>query len=496
MTFLISGSSLLLLPFFFVQIPPLQDYPNHLARIHILTQIHADAGLQEYYRVQWAPLPNLAMDLIVPIMALFVPLETAGRLFCAAVLLSTTPAVSALSFALHKKLSLWPIFTLLFAYNAIFAFGFLNYLLGLNLALGGTALWILLREKPARLTAPVFALVSIAIYFTHLYALGVYGLLLFGYELSTYRERRRGGSPADRETWAVGLSQFLLPAALFVAFSPTFRLNIGLAGTYVPWHKVQGVFGIFNNGHTAADMLSAIVVGTLLLAGAVLGKLTLHKHAATPCWLLLICFLITPEVLFGSGYASYRLPIAIAFFLVAASDWRVMPKIVSFSLVAVVAVLFVVRVSMTTQDWRASGHDMSQLRKAFEFLPEKSHILHFVVNEGSQDFLIKPPLQHLATLAVIQRSAFVPTLFADPGKQPVVIRDKYQGLAQGVVRDIVPKKRFLKALEDSDNPLHEKHLAGLDYTLLFAMKPLSFAIPSSFREVADGDKFTLYRIER
>ena len=124
-----------------------------------------------------------------------------------------------------------------------------------------------------------------------------------------------------------------------------------------------------------------------------------------------------------------------------------MPKIASFSLVAVVAVLFVVRVSMTTQDWRASGHDMSQLRKAFESLPEKSRITHFVVNEGSQDFLIKPPLQHLATLAVIQRSAFVPTLFADPGKQPVVIRDKYQGLAQEVVRDIIPQELFLKALD-------------------------------------------------
>ena len=49
---------------------------------------------------------------------------------------------------------------------------------------------------------------------------------------------------------------------------------------------------------------------------------------------------------------------------------------------------------------------------------------------------------------------------------------------------------------DRNNPLHERHLAGFDYTLLFAMKPLSFAIPSSFREVADGDKFTLYRIER
>ena len=137
MIFLIAGSSLLLLPFFFIQIPPLQDYPNHLARIHVLTQIQGSPALQEYYKVQWAPLPNLAMDLIVPFLALFVQLETAGRWFCVAVLLSTPPAVTALSYALHKKISLWPLFSMLFAYNSVFTFGFLNYLLGLNLALPG-----------------------------------------------------------------------------------------------------------------------------------------------------------------------------------------------------------------------------------------------------------------------------------------------------------------------------------------------------------------------
>ena len=68
--FLIAGSSLLLLPFFFIQLPPLQDYPNHLARIHILTQIKENPALQEYYKVQWAPLPNLAMDLVIPVSLL------------------------------------------------------------------------------------------------------------------------------------------------------------------------------------------------------------------------------------------------------------------------------------------------------------------------------------------------------------------------------------------------------------------------------------------
>ena len=118
----------------------------------------------------------------------------------------------------------------------------------------------------------------------------------------------------------MGVSQFLLPAAMFVAFSPTFRLNLGSAGIFDPWSKLQGVYGVLNSGHPALDLLSFVIAGMLLLGGAVLGKLTLHKRAAAAFWVLMICFAAAPEVLFGSGYASYRLPIAIVLFLVAASD--------------------------------------------------------------------------------------------------------------------------------------------------------------------------------
>ena len=493
--FLIAGSSLLLLPFFFIQLPPLQDYPNHLARIHILTQIKENPALQEYYKVQWAPLPNLAMDLVIPVLTLFVPLETAGRWFCMAVLLTTAPAATALSYALHKKLSLWPLFSMLFAYNFVFTLGILNYLLGLNLALAGSALWIFLRQKPVRHTAPLFVLVSLVIYFVHLSALGIYAMVVFGYELSTYLARRRDGLPADKTVWVVGLSQFLLPAGMFLAFSPTFRLNLGAAGVYDPWSKVQGVYGVLNSGHPGLDMLSFVIVGMLLLAGAVLGKLTVHKRAATAFWVLMICFAAAPEVLFGSGFASYRLPVAIVLLLVAASDWRPMPKPVSGLLFTALAALFVVRIGTAAQDWRAFGHDHRQVIEAFDSVPEKSRILPYVVNEGSGHFLAKPPLQHLATLAVIQRSAFVPTLFSDPARQPVGIRERYQDLGRDVPRDIAPKEPFLKPLDDPGNPFHESRLAGFDYVLLFAMKPLSFAIPDAFRRVAGGDKFTLYRVD-
>ncbi len=127
---LIVASVALLAPFFVIDVLPLQDYPNHLARIHILSHLENSPILQQYYQASWTLVPNLAMDVIVPLLAQLFPLEVAGAIFCALVLLSTAPAVSLLHYTLHRKLSLWPFVCVLFTYNYVFIMGWLNYLLG------------------------------------------------------------------------------------------------------------------------------------------------------------------------------------------------------------------------------------------------------------------------------------------------------------------------------------------------------------------------------
>ena len=172
---------------------------------------------------------------------------------------------------------------------------------------------------------------------------------------------------------------------MFLAFSPTFRLNLDAAGVYDPWTKIQGLYGVLNSGHPGLDILSFVIVGMLLLAGSGTGE-TDHSQTVSggrDSAILLICFAAAPEVLFGSGYASYRLPIAIVLFLVAASDWRPMPKLISGLLFTALAALFVVRIGTAAQDWRAFGHDHRQIREAFDSVPEKSRILPYVANEGN-----------------------------------------------------------------------------------------------------------------
>jgi hypothetical protein len=61
-------------------LPPLVDYSNHLARMHLLL-----TGDSHYFEVRWAALPDLAEDLLVPPLGLFMPLDLAAKLFLVAI---------------------------------------------------------------------------------------------------------------------------------------------------------------------------------------------------------------------------------------------------------------------------------------------------------------------------------------------------------------------------------------------------------------------------
>ena len=48
--------------------PPLADYINHLARMHVIATIDADPDLARFYEIDWQVIPNLMMDLVVPVL--------------------------------------------------------------------------------------------------------------------------------------------------------------------------------------------------------------------------------------------------------------------------------------------------------------------------------------------------------------------------------------------------------------------------------------------
>jgi hypothetical protein len=73
--------ALCLAPVWSVEILPLQDYLGHMARMYLLGPGAADPIVNRIYMIEWAPVPNLAMDVIIPPLSRIVGLFDAGRIF-------------------------------------------------------------------------------------------------------------------------------------------------------------------------------------------------------------------------------------------------------------------------------------------------------------------------------------------------------------------------------------------------------------------------------
>src|SRR5262249_55354509 len=64
-------------PLLQARVPPLVDYPIHLARVWTLIHSADIPELARNYVVNWRVLPGLAMDLVVPLLSLVMPVEQA-----------------------------------------------------------------------------------------------------------------------------------------------------------------------------------------------------------------------------------------------------------------------------------------------------------------------------------------------------------------------------------------------------------------------------------
>src|SRR5271169_2919293 len=62
---------LISIPIWTHPLPPLSDYVNHLARMHVIATLATNPQLAHFYEIDWQVIPNLTIDLIVPRLARF-----------------------------------------------------------------------------------------------------------------------------------------------------------------------------------------------------------------------------------------------------------------------------------------------------------------------------------------------------------------------------------------------------------------------------------------
>jgi hypothetical protein len=402
------------LPILRAELPPLVDYPNHLARMHVLIEQPRSAALQQYYELRWSPLPNLAMDLTVPVLARIMPLEWAGKVFVL-IFLALLPAGAAF---LHRvatgQWSVWPLFAFVFLYNHLLVWGFLNYLCGLGLALMAFAVWLALASRPAALRAGAAALCALVLFFAHLMACVVFGMLIAGHEIGAIWRAREFSARRVLGRAVAGGLPFVAPL--------TILLSTGLGGGLgdIAYEGILRRLGLaMFEGHPVLDVAATLIVLGLAAIGYGRGFVAVVPALRVPLLVLALAYVLAPARLAGAHGIDERFPLAFALVLAAGTVSAAASARVLRVAVLVGLAIFVVRTAALEIDCERANQVYPRLIAMLDQVPRGGRL---AVAFGSND--IGPgglPLNHLPTLAVLRRDAFVPTLFTYAGQQPLTL---------------------------------------------------------------------------
>lgn len=413
-------------PLFLTELPPLLDYPNHLARMHLLPSLPSPI-LQQFYAVAWAPLPNLGMDGVVPFLARFTPLDWAGKLFIFLTFALLTGGTAAIHRVLFGRWTLWPCLAFLLLYTRLLLWGFMGYLFGCGLALAAFAAWIGLRKRHWALQILLGCVFASAIYVAHLLAFGIYAVLIAGYEFGLAWHARSRPVAALRDL-AIGGAPFLPALLLMSANSSTGQIIYAN-----PLRKIDLLFSVFDNYNRPFD-IGCFVLIVLAVAVAFQRRwVKLAPEMSGPLIGLVLLYLAMPTQLFTASGADRRIPMMIFLVVIAGSRFIAPHPALERYFMMVAAILFAVRLAVVGVVWHNTGRLYAELLPSFDTVPRGSCIATAFDREGLS--VQKAPLAHFSTMAVARRDAFVTTLFAFPTQQPIELTIEARTLADTLSPD-------------------------------------------------------------
>lgn len=493
---------LTLLPLLLVKTPPLVDLPAHLARLHILATDGHNPILSSIYQSNWTILPNLAMEGVILPLAKIMPLEAASRIFIGLTILLMIAGAALLHRVVHGYWSAWPASAALFVYGLPMFWGFVGFLFTMGLALCAFAAWIATEGWRPGKRIGLFTAIAIVLFFGHLFALGVYGLCVVAYEFGR-NDKWRSLHPNVKAVrlWALTLAQFAAPLVLWLMAPTRGSSEPVFYGTIID--KLGAVLSPSVFYGNPIDRVMYAVLGVLVIRGLFSGCLTVAPALKVPLIVLGIAAVLMPSKMFGTWGADLRLPTVMALVFIGSTTLRMENRRLAAGLVALVVVLFTVRMGVIAQSWREFDRQITDFRTTLKMLPEGASILPAETEWRS---LATRTYWHLATYAVIDRSAFVPTLFTDPTQQPIRLTPRYASEDPGLVPPIP-----LDLLVETLNPDEAKFFGEVamkrdtnriwlgwpkkfDYLLLLRGEELENPVPSHLHRIASGPFYDLYKI--
>src|SRR5690349_5056330 len=477
-------------------LPPISDYINHLARMHVIATLNKNPLLADFYDIKWEVIPNLTMDLLVPPLAKVMSIYRAGQVFIVAMFALIISGTLALNRALIGRWSLLPLAAFPLLYNFDFLVGLMNYIFGIGVALWALAAWVTLRECAWPIRLLVSTCFVVTIFFCHLSALGIYGIGILSFEVLRLWERRNEPWPWRIVDFVAGGLPFLAAAPLLYV-SPTMKL---VSAIY--WDergKIDGLMYVFTNYSDIASFLLIGIVTVATLWAVRHRVLRFHPLVYALLAVGLIVYIALPRIMFETYMADQRVPIGIAFMLVACGDLELRRRLVRRGFIAVLVLLIGGRLIEIDLNWSNLSDGTSEFRSSVRRIQPGSKVfVAYADRSTGGDDVRDLGLVHAACIAMIERQALVTTAFTVVGKQILHVKPQYLNYVD--THDGTPPSmsQLLLVAEDMAPPTVPAYWHSwtqFDYLyVLFTEDEAPNPDPDRLKLVADGDRFQLYRI--
>ena len=366
-------------PFLSGEIPPLTDYPNHLARYWLIAGGVRAPELATYYQIDWFnAVTNVGVDRVVWLLSPFASALTLGRLATVAAAVLPPLGVLALNRAITPRVTAWQALFPIAAWSTTFLMGFLNFQIGLGLALLFASMDPLVQSRLWRGAVAMRIPCGLILAADHLFGLMFYGVLLAGLGM--------GAEPLRPWEWRAVLLRLrraafagawcLIPLAITVTHRalPGGQASAQTVNTSIQYNVMPGklatLFSLLASYNVFQELVLALALVGLFVWLNRRRALTAHTGLMVATAGLVALAVLAPSRAGGATWIDRRFPIMALFCGLAALQLR--PNLSRSFAVAVAATslgLACLQSAWVGWNWQAMERDMRAVRQVLAEVP-------------------------------------------------------------------------------------------------------------------------------
>lgn len=507
----------LLVPVILVRLPPVVDYHGHWVRLWLIAGGMDQPPLDTMYALDWsAAWTNIGIDLVAWLLGPITGGEVLGPVLLGLALVLPPLGAVLLNRSLFGGFHWWQAGFAIFAWTATFALGFVNFRVGIGLALLAAVAESWIARRPRVAATALRAGVTILLIVVHIFGAFFYAVLLAGLAFGA-QGRQEGPEPSwPARLLRAGAATLIVGAAtlMFLLVAPSSPIHVVEDGAYTPDYSVLNkaltlLSGVLAYG-VPLEMVFLFAFWIAIHAAPVLLRAERHWQAHAGLLLaggsLLVLAIAVPSHLAGTALIDIRFPAMAMLVLPAAVRPDFASRRAAMAVGTALLAIGIARTAWATVIWMAREADARSVERALAAVRPGDAVLpvaHPLPRQppiGRASFGVATST-HLPAQGIRWRRAFSPILFAVRGRQPIRVLPPWDEIAGS---EAIPGA--IRFLDTPPETAFDRYRAGymrcwrrrFDWLLVMNADTddAGEALPGDLELVTDEGFARLYRIRR